>query len=69
MARFDRCSICDYTEADGSSLSGVPPGANGKVRMVGNDTLCQVCSTEIDIAVFTFRPPEETDEELLMLEE
>jgi hypothetical protein len=43
MARFDRCSICDYSEAHGSSIAGLPPGHNGKVRRHGDDLLCDTC--------------------------
>jgi hypothetical protein len=43
MAKYDRCSICDYSEGNGSSIMGVPPGGNGKVRLYDNDFLCDAC--------------------------
>jgi hypothetical protein len=64
MARFDRCSICDYDQATGSALTGVNPNANGKVRRYNEDQLCDKCASEINKAHFDLKPPEEIDEEL-----
>lgn len=69
MARFDRCRICDYSEATGSSIAGLVPRENGKVRRYEEDLLCDVCANTIDQTLFIARPPEETDEELVLLEE
>lgn len=43
MARMDRCAVCDYSEANGSGIAGVNPGAHGRVRRYGTDTLCDAC--------------------------
>lgn len=32
MAVYDRCILCDYSEAGGSTYMNVPPRQNGKVR-------------------------------------
>lgn len=69
MARFDRCRICDYTQAHGSQLLSIPPNGNGKVRRYGEDMLCDTCSNVIANACLDLRPPEETDEDLVLLEE
>lgn len=61
MARFDRCSVCDYSEADGSSLAGVRSGKNGKVRRYTHDYLCDTCHFHV---VDTYKElTEETDAE------
>ena len=65
MARDDRCSICDYAENTGSSVAGINPSVNGKVRRFGEDFLCDACSGAIDKARADFRPPEEMDEGLV----
>jgi len=69
MARFDRCNVCDYQESTGSSIAGVSPGSNGKVRRYNEDYLCDTCAAAVDRARFDLRPPQETDEELVVLEE
>lgn len=69
MARFDRCNICDYSEQNGSSLAGVNPGANGRVRRFGDDLLCDTCSLSIDRARVDLREPKEVDEDLVLLED
>lgn len=69
LARFDRCTICDYTEATGSAILGLNPGKNGKVRKHGNDLLCGACSEAITKASYDLRPPAEVDEDLVLLEE
>lgn len=60
MARFDRCSVCDYTEADGSDTAGVAPGQNGKVRRFENDYLCYTCLYHV---ADTYKELMDTDEE------
>jgi rubredoxin len=47
MARFDRCRICDYSEAEGSGIAGVSPGRYGRVRRWKDDALCDKCMTNI----------------------
>ena len=69
MARFDRCIICDYSEASGSSIMGLNPGANGKVRRHDDDLRCDRCQSEITQAAFDMKPPAEVDEELIPLED
>ncbi len=69
MARNDRCTICDYSEANGSGLAGVPPGAYGKVRRHGDEHYCDECAREINQATYDLKHPEDTDEELVLLEE
>ncbi len=43
MARFDRCSVCDYTREHGSQFAGVGPRAHGKVRLRHGRLLCDRC--------------------------
>lgn len=69
MAKHDRCTICDYSEANGSSIAGVSPGVHGKVRRYGNDLRCDTCSDAIARASIDLRPPTEIDEDLVLLEE
>lgn len=71
MARFDRCAICDYTEATGSAILGISPGKNGKVRLARErgDMRCEACQSEIKKAAIDLRPPAEVDEDLVLLEE
>lgn len=60
--RFDRCVICDYTEAGGSFYSGADPSSN-RVRY-NEDTdefLCTQCEGFISEAVGEF-PEDENDE-------
>lgn len=52
MAKDDRCSICDYSEANGSSIAGTNPGSQGKVRKYRDDILCDLCSQEIQSAIY-----------------
>lgn len=59
MAKYDRCSICDYSESTGSGIAGTNPGSQGRVRRRGDDFLCDLCSTEIQSAIYT---PPATDE-------
>lgn len=47
MARFDRCSICDYSEGSGSSLGNTRPGQNGRVRRDGENYYCDTCANVI----------------------
>jgi hypothetical protein len=48
MAKYDRCEICDYTEADGSPLLGVNPREQGKVRQTGvGEYLCDYCVSTV----------------------
>lgn len=47
MSKFDRCEICDYTENNGSALTGAVPGENGNVLFSPNleQLLCRTCRT------------------------
>lgn len=69
MAVHDRCVICDYSEATGSHMMSLRPGANGKVRRYGDDLLCDSCQSEVQQAAADLRPPDETDETLTELTE
>lgn len=69
MARFDRCRVCDYTEAMGSGSIGVNPGGHGKVRRFGEDYLCDACSTVIDKTAYELVKTEGVDEALEGLDE
>lgn len=61
MARHDRCIVCDYSEASGSSIANTPPGSQGKVRRFGDEFLCSVCAKEILYASYI---PEEDEGEV-----
>jgi hypothetical protein len=69
MARFDRCRVCDYTEAMGSGNIGVSPGGHGKVRRFAEDFLCDACSQAIDQAAYQLVKTEGVDEALEDLDE
>ena len=62
MARHDRCSICDYSEATGSGIAGTNPGSQGRVRRYSDDFLCDLCSSEIQSAIYV--PPATDDGEV-----
>ena len=51
MARFDRCSVCNYCQADGDYPSGV-------VRRYENDYLCDGCFQAIRQNLKDITPPE-----------
>lgn len=52
MAKYDRCEICDYSEALGSGLAGTNPGQQGRVRRHGDGLLCDTCSREIHETIY-----------------
>lgn len=39
-----RCSICDYTEEEGSFLTNREPSHKNKVRYYGDTPLCDECA-------------------------
>lgn len=49
MGKYDRCVICDYTEAEGSSYANVLAGENGRVRLHPHtlEYYCSACEVEI----------------------
>jgi rubredoxin len=62
LARHDRCTVCDYSEAQGSGIKGTNPGSQGRVRRYGDDLLCDECSQSIQSAIYV--PPAADDGEV-----
>lgn len=74
MARHDRCSICDYSEVNGSAIGGTNPGDNGRVRIHTHRSesvmLCDSCATTIHQTILTQAPVAEvSDGEVELLED
>jgi hypothetical protein len=59
MAKHDRCVICDYSEAEGSSIGGVGPGHNGRVRRHGPNEYCDVCLAAVGMTLADYAAEDE----------
>lgn len=62
MKSLDRCEICDYTEKEGSFLSCIEAGDNGKVQpypQIDNGMYCEKCSKEIFSVFLNLHEPQE----------
>ena len=67
MAKYDRCAICDYSESQGSGIAGSGAGSQGRVRRHREDFLCDLCSTEIQTAIYV--PPSSEEGEVEHIQE